>query len=123
MALVEDHHMVEAFPPDRTDNTFDIRILPWGTWRNESLRDADGVGAACELSAVDSVAVTDQIPRCRVPRERFDELSSGPFGRGVLGDVEVNDAPPVMGEHEEHEQNAERSGRHGEEVDETRSLM
>ena len=49
--------------------------------------------------------------------ERLDVLSSGPFGRGMLGDAEVNDAPPIMGEHEEHEHNAECNGGHGEEVD------
>ncbi len=117
MLLVEDHHVVEAFTPDGTDDAFDIRILPWGAWRNENLLDAEGVGTASEVSAVDSVAVTDQVSRCRVPRERFGELSAGPFSRGMLGDVEVNDAPPVMGQHEEHEQDAECNGGHGEEVD------
>ena len=82
-----------------------------------SLRDAESIDAAREVSAVDSVAVTDQIPEDRVPGERFDELSAGPLSRRMFGDVEVNDAPPVMGQHEEHEQNAECNGGHGEEID------
>jgi len=49
--------------------------------------------------------------------ERFEELSAGPFSRWMFGDVEVNDTAPVMGEHEEHEQNAEPDGGHGEGVD------
>ena len=117
MLLVEDHHVVQTFTPNGSDDAFDIRILPWGTWRNENLLDAEGVSAASEVSAVNSVAVTNQIQRCRVPRERFDELSAGPVSRGMRGDVEVSDAPPVMGEHEEYEENAEGNGGHGEEVD------
>ena len=40
----------------------------------------------------------------------------------MLGDVEVNDAPRVMSEHEEHEQNAESNGGHREEVDGDQAL-
>jgi hypothetical protein len=36
MVLVEDHHVVQAFPPDGTNDAFDIRILPRGTWCNEN---------------------------------------------------------------------------------------
>jgi hypothetical protein len=39
----------------------------------------------------------------------------------VLGHVEVADAPAVMGEHDENEEDAEAGGRHGEETIETRS--
>jgi hypothetical protein len=52
------------------------------------------VGPGNEI-VVDHVAVTDQIARDRVPRERFDELSAGPFSRWMFGDVEVNDTAPV----------------------------
>ena len=40
----------------------------------------------------------------------------------MLGDVEVNDTAPVVGEHEEHEQNAEPDGGHREEVDGDQAL-
>ena len=35
----------------------------------------------------------------------------------MLGDVEVDDPPAVVGEHDEDEEDAEASGGHGEEVD------
>ena len=35
----------------------------------------------------------------------------------MLGHVEVDDAPAVMGEHDENEEDAEAGGRHGEEID------
>ncbi len=117
MVLVEHHNVVQAFTTNGSDHAFDIRILPRRTWCNENLLDRESMDATREVSAVDTVVVTDQIAGDRVPGKRFDELSSGPFGRGMLGDVEVSEAPPVMGEHEEHKQNAERHGGHGEEVD------
>ena len=35
----------------------------------------------------------------------------------MLGDVEVDDAPAVVGEHDEDEEDAQAGGGHGEEVD------
>ncbi len=96
MTLVEDHHVVQAFAPNGADDALDIRVLPRGTGCDENRLDPESVDPASEVMAVDAVAVTDQIPRCRVPGERFDELSAGPVGRGMLGDVEVNDAPSVV---------------------------
>ena len=37
MVLVEDYHVIQAFTPDGSDDAFDIRILPRGTWCNEDL--------------------------------------------------------------------------------------
>ncbi len=122
MVLVEDHHVVQAFPPNGSDDAFDIWTLPRGTGCNENLLDPEGIDATREVLAVDAVPVTDQIPGDRVPRKRFDELSAGPFSRRVFGDVEVNDTAPVMTEHEEHEQRAEPDGRHREEVDGDQAL-
>ena len=39
------------------------------------------------------------------------------LGRGMLGDIEVDDAPPVVGEHHEDEQDAPARGGDGEEID------
>ena len=35
----------------------------------------------------------------------------------MLGDIEVEDAPPVVGEHDEDEQDAQTRGGDGEEID------
>ena len=35
----------------------------------------------------------------------------------MLGDVEVDDTPAVVGKHDENEQDTEANGGHGEEVD------
>ena len=46
--------------------------------------------------------------RRAIPREGLDDLLSCPFSGRVLGDVEVEHAPPVVGEHDEDEEDAER---------------
>ncbi len=117
MVRVEHHHVVQALTTNGSDHAFDIRILPRGTWCNENLLDPESVDAAREVSAVDTVAVTDQISGDRVPRKRFDELSPGPLRRGVFGHVAVQYPPSVVGQHEEYKQNAECNRSHGEEVD------
>ncbi len=35
--LIEDDHVIQAFPPDRSDHPLDVRILPGGTRRRQSL--------------------------------------------------------------------------------------
>jgi hypothetical protein len=67
MTLVEDHHVVQAFAPNGADDALDIRVLPRGTGCDENRLDPESVDPASEVMAVDAVAVTDQIPRCRVP--------------------------------------------------------
>ena len=52
-----------------------------------------------------------------VVRERVDDLLSGPVGGRVFGHVEVDDPPAVVGEDDKDEEDAEASGRDGEEID------
>ena len=54
-------------------------------------------------------------------REGVDELLGRPGGGGMRGDVEVDDAPAVVGKHNENEQDTEANGGRGEEVDAGRS--
>jgi hypothetical protein len=48
-----------------------------------------------ELPTVNLVAVAEEIGRRRLVREGVHDLLGGPGGGGVLGDVEVDDAPAV----------------------------
>ena len=51
-----------------------------------------------ELLAIDLVTVAQEVGRRGVVRERGDDLLRRPDGGGVLGDVEVDDAPAMVGE-------------------------
>src|ERR1700726_4313914 len=50
------------------------------------------------------------------PRKRLSELLGGPCGRRMSGDVDVNDAPSIMGQDQEDVEDLEPEGRHGKEI-------
>jgi hypothetical protein len=59
-----------------------------------------------ERVAVDHVAITEEIGRRGLFREGVHDLLRRPFGGGMLGDVEVKDAPPMVCKYEEDEEHA-----------------
>ena len=66
---------------------------------------------------IDAVAIAEEVGRRGVVWEGVDDLLGRPGARGMFGHVEVEDAPAVVGEHDEDEENAEPSGGNGEEID------
>jgi len=94
--LVQDDHVVEALPADRADHALNIRILP-GTRRcRNDFGDADASDAALEHGAIDAVSIAVQPAGSRVVRKGLDHLLRGPLGRGMRGDVGMQDAPAVV---------------------------
>jgi hypothetical protein len=57
-----------------------------------------------KLVAVDSVSITEQVPR---GRERLDDLPGGPGGGGVVRDVDVEEFAAVVAEHDQDKQETE----------------
>ena len=115
--LTEDEHMIQTLAPDRTDEALREGILPRAVRRREDFLDPQALHAVPKLLAVDLVAVAEEVGRRGVIREGVDDLLGGPVGGGMLGHVEVDDAPTMVGEHDENEEDAEPSGGDGEEVD------
>ena len=116
MAFAKNDHMVEAFSANGTDQSLDVRILPRRVRGTDDFLDAQVLDAILEPLAVDAIAVTVQVSWRLIERKCLGDLPSRPFGGGMSGDVEVNDAPPVMAENDEAIQHAKRGGRHGEEI-------
>jgi hypothetical protein len=117
MALVQDNHVVQAFAADTPDQPLDVRILPRTPWGDHDLLDPHMLYPLPKGSAIDAVPIAQEIPRGLVPREGINDLLGGPLRGRMLGDVEVDDAPAVVSEHDEDEENAEAGDGHGEEVD------
>jgi len=67
--------------------------------------------------AEDSIAVAQQVARKLVKGERFSQLLYRPGGRRMGGHIEVQNAPPVMGQYQEHAKNLETDGGDSKEVD------
>jgi hypothetical protein len=70
-----------------------------------------------ELCPIDAVVIAEEIPWCFIPGERLHDLLGSPLGGRVLGDVEVHDVPPLMGQDDEHKEDPKRDGRHGKEIE------
>ena len=70
-----------------------------------------------ERVAVDLVTIAEEKGRRGVIREGVHDLLSRPGGGGMLGHVEVEDSPPMVGEHDQDEEHAQVSGGHREEID------
>jgi hypothetical protein len=117
VSFVEDKNVVETLAADRADQALGERILPGAVWRREDFLDLHSLHAVAELLAIDLVTVAQEVGRRGVVRERGDDLLGGPAGGGVLGDVEVDDPPAIVGQHDEDEQDAQERGGHGEEID------
>jgi hypothetical protein len=73
--------------------------------------------AVPKLLAVDVVTVAEEIGWGGLVRKGVDDLLSGPVRGGVLGDIEVEDAPAMVSEHDEDEEHTQVRGGNGEEVD------
>jgi hypothetical protein len=58
--LADDHDMIEAVPPDRADQSFDVAVLPRPAWRGRSVEDAHGLDAPRDDGAVGCIAITDE---------------------------------------------------------------
>src|SRR4029450_6205923 len=117
VSLAEDEHVTQALAPDRPDEALRERILPGAVWRREDLVNPHGRHPVPELLAIDLVTISEEVRRRGLVREGVHELLSRTGGGGMPGAVEVDDAPAVMSEHDEDEENAAASGGHGEEVD------
>src|SRR6266581_4907759 len=117
MILAEDDQVVQAFPPDRSDDSLRVWVLPGRLRGSNDLLDAQPCHPVTEPIAVDGVPITEQIAGLgSFCREGFDDLLGGPCGGGMGGDVEVKNASPVMGENHEAEEQPEGGGGDHEEV-------
>ena len=115
--FAEDDDVIQAVAPDGADEALREGVLPWAVWRCQDFDDAHALEAVPEHATVDRVPVAEEVGRGGVVREGVHDLLGRPGGGGMFGDIEVEDAPPVVSEHDEDEQDAQAHGRDGEEID------
>lgn len=114
--LIQDDDMVEAFSADRADQPFNLWALPGRSESGENLADVQAFDQRPKCCTIDAVAVPEQVPRRFVPREGLHDLGCGPLGSGMLGDIEMNDAPAIMSQNKKNVQDPESNGGDHEEV-------
>ena len=71
ISLTEYDYVVEAFPSNGSDDSFDVCSLPRRLRCRQYLLDAHGFDLLYKLTTEDAVAVSKQIGRSAVPRKCF----------------------------------------------------
>ena len=117
MALVQDDDVIQAFSPDRSDDSFGAGVLPWRSWRGQDFADVHGSQAIAEGDSIGAIAIPDEVFRGAVPWKRFRDLPRQPSRRGVLRYVEMNQPSPGVTKHDECIEQPERGGRDDKQVD------
>jgi hypothetical protein len=81
MPLAEHDNVVKTFPPDRTDRSFTISVLPRRSRRGWPIPNAHRPKAADEDVSVDGVAVTNDVLRRYFPTIGLAHVVSNDRGR------------------------------------------
>jgi len=117
VALAEDHHMIQALPADAADHPLGICILPRTPRRGQDLVHAQVYEPLLKPLAIYRISVAEQVLRSSLPGEGCDELLCCPLRCRMLGHIEMEDLPPVVRQHDQHEEDLEPDRRHGEEIE------
>jgi hypothetical protein len=117
VSLAEDEHVIQALAPDRTDELLREGVLPRAGGRGQDFPDTHTLHALPERGTVDVIAIAKEVGWPGVLREGVHDLLGGPAGRGVLGHVEVDDAPAMVSEHDEDEEYSQARGGDREEIE------
>jgi len=116
MLFMQHDHVIETLAPDTPNHPFRIGILPRTSRGYLDLFDPHLLDTLLKIFPVDAVAVAEHISRRFIPRKGFHYLLRRPLRRGVFCDVEVHDAPALVGEEHKHKQHPEGRGRHRKEI-------
>ena len=115
--FTKDEDVIETLAPEGADEPLRARVLPRAVRRGQDFTDSHALHALSEHVTVDRVSIAEEVGRGGVVREGVHDLLGRPGGGGMLGDIEVEDAPAVVGEHDEDEQNAQARGGNSKEID------
>src|SRR2546426_7117022 len=117
VAFAENQNVIQTLAPDRADEPLREGILPRAVRGREDFLDPRALHSVPKLFAVDLVAVAQEIGGRGVVRKGIHDLLGGPVGGGMLGHVEVDDAPAVASEHDKNKEDAQARGWHREEIE------
>src|SRR5437867_570463 len=101
--FAKNEDVIQTLAPDGADESLREGILPGAVSRREDFTYAHALHALAERVAVDGVAIAEKKGRGRIVREGVHDLLGRPGISGILGDVEVEDAPAIVGEHDKGE--------------------
>ena len=95
--------MVQAFPADGSNYTFDERVLPRRSWCDEDFANVHSHESLSKFVPIESIAIAQEISRGAVEREGLDDLLCRPERSWMGRDVKVKDPPTVVSQDNENE--------------------
>jgi hypothetical protein len=116
MAFTQRNNVVQQVSSATFDPPLGYTVLP-GT-PERGLRRAHFQGSNCrwKLTTIFRISIEDQKLGSGTKWKRLPQLLDDPTTRRMLGDVNVQDAPPIMADDEEAVEHAERDRWHREEI-------
>jgi hypothetical protein len=114
--LIEDDDVVETLAPNGPDDALDERILPWTDRTRHDFGDAQAGDPATHRLVVDAIAVSQEPSWDGVLGKCFDQLLRRPRGGRMLAAVDVHDPAAIVGDQDEHEEDAAGQRRDREEI-------
>ena len=109
--------MVEALASDRSDQPFNMTVLPRRAWRDRPVPDTHGSQPACNRDAIGRVTVADEVAWRLVPRECFGDLSGDPFGGRICSHIGPDEPSALQTQDDQPVEKFEPDGRNDEQID------
>jgi hypothetical protein len=87
MPLSQHHDTIEALAQDRSDQPFNMTVLPRRAWRDRPISNTHDSQPERDRHTIGGIEVTDAIARCLIPWERFGDLPADPFRGWMRGHI------------------------------------
>jgi hypothetical protein len=106
VGFVEHDDEIEAFAANQADDALGEGILPGSARYDDDLANAHALHPSLEVSAVDGIAIAEQVSGAGLVGERVDDLLSRAGGGGLVSDADVEEFSAVVAEYHEAEEEA-----------------
>ena len=114
--LAEHNNMIQAFAANGANEPFHISPLPGRVGRRQHLFDPHRLDLTDKLLTEDPIAVAQQIAWRTLPRKSVPKLLHRPLNCQMSGDANLENAPAIMRQHQEHAEYLEPNCWHSEKV-------
>ena len=103
VCLAEDDEVIQALSSNRTDQAFNIGVLPGRSRCRRAIPDAHSFGPPLENFSIGAIAIANYVFWRRVPRKGLRDLTGDPVSRRIASDSDMNQLAPFMAYDEESE--------------------
>jgi hypothetical protein len=109
--------MIQTLPPDRTDQSLHVRILPGTSRSRDDFFNANCPDPLSEVLPINAITIAKKVALSAIPGESLQKLLCRPLRCGMGGYVEVQYAPAIVSEDEEYEQDLKADRGNHQEID------